>query len=68
MSFSKQSGLKNVHFKNLAFLICLDDLQFKCIFHKQSGSESGSESNLKAGSKAGPESGLEKNKKSDPQH
>jgi hypothetical protein len=29
-------------------LRCLDDLQFKCIFHKQSGSGTGSEINVKA--------------------
>jgi hypothetical protein len=40
MNFSKQPESKNVQIKkNFAFLRCLDDPQFKCIFHKQSGSE-----------------------------
>ncbi len=33
--------------KKFAFFQCLDDMQFKCIFHKQSGSES--EIKVKAG-------------------
>ncbi len=40
-----------------AFLRCSDDLQLKCIFHKQSGSES--EINVKAGSESG--AGSDKN-------
>ncbi len=43
---------------------CLDDLQFKYIFHKQSGSES--EIKVKARSGYGPEK--EEKKNSDPQH
>jgi hypothetical protein len=52
MNCSKQSGSKKVDFKNLVFLRCLDDLHFKCIFHKQAGSglESGSEIRVKVGS------------------
>jgi hypothetical protein len=47
--FSKQSGSKNVQifFKKYAFLRCLDNLQFKCIFHKQPGPQSGSKIRLK---------------------
>jgi hypothetical protein len=52
-------------FLKIAFLRCLDDLQFKCIFYKQSGSESESGSKIKV--KAGSESGSEK-KIWDPQH
>ncbi len=37
-------------FQKFAFLRCLDDLQFICIFHKQSGFDSGSEIKVKAGS------------------
>jgi hypothetical protein len=51
MDSSKQSGSKNVDFKKFAFLQCLDDLQFKYIFHKQSGSEI----KVKAGSRYGSE-------------
>ncbi len=36
--------------KKMAFLRCSDDLHFKYIFHKQSGSESGSEIKAKVGS------------------
>jgi hypothetical protein len=44
----KCTGLK-IHL----FLRCLDDLQFKCIFHRQPGS--GSEIKVKAGSESGSE-------------
>jgi hypothetical protein len=51
MNFSKPSGSKNVQIlKKFAILQCLDDLHFKCIFHKQSGSEPGSEIKVKVGS------------------
>jgi hypothetical protein len=41
-------------FKKFAFLQCLDDRRFKCIFHKQFGSgfESGSEIKVKIASRA----------------
>jgi hypothetical protein len=43
---------KCTDFKKFAFLRCfLDDLQFKCIFHKQSGSEI----QVRAGSESGYE-------------
>jgi hypothetical protein len=46
---------KLVFLNNLAFLYCLDHLNFLCIFHKQagSGSESGSEIKVKVGSGSG---------------
>jgi hypothetical protein len=53
--------------KKISFLQCLDDLHFKCIFHKQSGSESGTESGSESGTESGSEikvkvgSGSEKN-------
>jgi hypothetical protein len=56
LNFSKLSWSKNVqNFKKFAFLQCLDDVQFKCIFHKQS--ESRSEIKVKARSwyGSGPE-------------
>ncbi len=42
--------------KKISFLRCLDDLHFKCIFHKQSGSESGTESGSEIKVKVGSES------------
>jgi hypothetical protein len=39
--------------KKIALFRCLDDLHFKYIFHKQSGSESGSEIKVKVGSGSG---------------
>jgi hypothetical protein len=65
MNFSKQSGSENVqNLKIIAFLRSLDDLHFKCTFHKQSGFGSGSEIKVKVGS------GSEREKKiiSDTQH
>jgi hypothetical protein len=39
MYFLETIGIeKCTDFKKSAFLRCLDDLQFKCMFHKQSGS------------------------------
>ncbi len=40
INFSKQSGSKNVQIlKKISFLQCLEDLHFKCIYHKQARSE-----------------------------
>jgi hypothetical protein len=46
---------KCTDFKKFAFLRCLDDLHFKYILHKQSGSESRSKIKVKVGSGSGSE-------------
>jgi hypothetical protein len=64
MNFSKQSRSKNVQIlKKFAFLQCVDDLQFKCIFNKQSGSESESGSKIEVKTRPGSEKLI-----LDPQH
>ncbi len=52
--FINNPDFKMYRFKKntVAFLLCLHDLQFKCIFHKQSGSKSESETKVKAGSES----------------
>lgn len=50
--FSSTIGIQNVQIKkNKNFFRCLDDLQFKIFFHKQSGTGNGSEIKAKAKSR-----------------